>query len=185
MLFVYPFSIQYFFQRIYISISTHLKNLWNIKILSSFPRTLPNTSSIHPTQSITACEYKYKLILTMYRTEIDKVEPKLWWFTCVSLILGHLVLMSLNASKKIIHASVAHANPKLFLSHTIPTLFLSHTIPTLSIPKLFMSHSTQLCKITNNLCINITSFREANTHLTCEVVGLNPVIVSTNLGRLL
>ena len=23
-----------------------------------------------------------------YRTEIDKVEPKLWRFTCVSLILG-------------------------------------------------------------------------------------------------
>ena len=27
----------------------------------------------------------------VYRTEIDKVEPKLWRFTCVSLILGHPV----------------------------------------------------------------------------------------------
>ena len=27
----------------------------------------------------------------VYRTEIDSVEPKLWGFTCVTLILGHPV----------------------------------------------------------------------------------------------
>ena len=27
----------------------------------------------------------------VYRTEMDKVEQKLWGFTCVSIILGHPV----------------------------------------------------------------------------------------------
>ena len=31
------------------------------------------------------------MTLFIYRTEIDKVEPKLWGFTCVTIILGHPV----------------------------------------------------------------------------------------------
>ena len=34
----------------------------------------------------------------VYRTEIDKVEPKLWKFTCVSLILGHPVCLRLSVT---------------------------------------------------------------------------------------
>ena len=38
-------------------------------------------------------QIKFMTLLSknVYRTEIDGVEPKLWRFTCVSLILGHPV----------------------------------------------------------------------------------------------
>ena len=33
----------------------------------------------------------HPLWIAPYRTEIDRVEPKLWRFICVTLILGHPV----------------------------------------------------------------------------------------------
>ena len=40
--------------------------------------------------------YNFSLSKNVYITEIDKVEPKLWGFTCVSLILGHPVQLAIN-----------------------------------------------------------------------------------------
>ena len=41
---------------------------------------------------VTTKIYESFLSKNVYRTEIDKVEPKLWGLTCISLILGHPVL---------------------------------------------------------------------------------------------
>ena len=40
--------------------------------------------------------YDSLLSKSVYRTEIDRIEPKLWRFTCVSLILAHPVVIVID-----------------------------------------------------------------------------------------
>ena len=106
--------------------------------------------------SLTTKIYDSFLSKNVYRTEIDRVEPKLWGFTCVTLILGHPVYQNFELLVML----------HIILFWLVATSLMTTLMATLMTSLITTLTTTLMVTLMTTLLITLTAFYHdiKNTH---------------------